>query len=224
MYRANRRYRKHATFLRFVLVVLPLLLIIALFVWWFFLKSDESSSTNFEKIGTRRIESTPTKVFTTPFYKVTLPATWKDNGRKNPFSDEVYYEYQNTQKNYENQWLRIYVDTFRRDLPINRILPVTVSNNQIIPGAISDDCTSFTDAPKNSQNAANWAAKWQGVSFVCDIASAENTTGTVSPDEGYSLTLTGSKGSHEYFFAYTDFNIRPNFQLLSDALKSFEPL
>lgn len=227
MYRSNQRYHKHKTLLRFAVAVSVVLLIIALLVWWLVVRGTRSTSANFDKVGTISIEKPDTKEFTTPYFKISLPRTWEEKGRQNPYSYEVYYLYQNTEKNYDNRWLRVYVDVFPPDMPLNRLLPIALINNKIAPGVLSDDCTVFTGAPTatSGQKAATATAKWQGVSFVCNFAAAQNVTGTGTTDQGYGITMTGPlSGAHKYFFTYTDFNVRPDVQLLSDALKNFQPL
>lgn len=223
MYRANQRYHKHSTMLRFVLIIVPLLVIIIFLVWWFLFRNTGTSSANFDKVGSITVNKPNTKEFTTPYFKISLPTTWEDKGRKNPFSYEVYYLFQNGLKDYDNRWLRVYVDVFPKDIAINRLLPVTLTDGKISPGVLSDECTAFTDAPKAGVMSAT--AKWQGVTFYCDFAKAQNLTGTASAEEGYGITMTGPSGTpHKYFFTYSDFNVRPDYQFLSEALKSFQPL
>lgn len=228
MYRSNQRYHKHATMLRLTLIIIAVLGLSLFVIWWFFVRGNEMTSANFEKVGTITVNRPDTKEFTTPFYKISLPTTWEDKGRKNPFSYEVYYMYQNGLKDYENRVFKVYVDVFPRDLPLNRLLPVTLADGKLSPGVLSDDCTGFTDAPTvgaNGQKGTTAIAKWQGVNFTCNFAAAQNLTGTASAEEGYAITMTGpTSGTHKYFFTYSDFNVRPDYQFMSEALKSFQPL
>jgi hypothetical protein len=214
--------------LRFTILIATVLVLALAVAWWLFVRGNDSTSANFEKVGTITVNRPDTIDFTTAFFKISLPKTWEEKGRQNPFSYEVFYLYQNNQSNYDNRWLRVYVDVFPKDLPLNRLLPVTVVNGKLSPGVLSDECTAFTDAPvvgANGQKAAFAPAKWQGVSFTCNFASAQNLTGTASAEEGYGISMTGSKsGTHKYFFTYSDFNVRPDYQFLSEALKSFQAL
>ena len=204
-----------------------ILLVIGVFVWWLIVRGDHSNSANFDRLGSTPTNQSDNKEFTTPYFKIALPPTWIDKGRKNPYSYEVYYEYQNSETNYDNRWLRVYVDVFPPDKPINRLLHISYVGNKIVSGVLSDDCTVFTGAPAiaNGQKGTSAPAKWQGIDFVCNFAAAENIIGTGTPDQGYAITLTGpSGGTHRYFFTYTDFNVRPDAQILSEALKNFQPL
>ena len=228
MYRSNQRYHKHRILLRFSLVSFAVLLIIVVTIWWFFLRGNDSTSANFEKVGNITISRPDTKEFTTPFFKISLPNSWTEKGKQNPVSYEEYYLYQNGTKDYENRWFRVYVDVFPRDMPLNRLMPLTLLNGKLSPGVLSDDCTAFTDAPvagANGQKPNAVAAKWQGVNFMCNFAVSQNITGTASAEEGYGVTMSGPKsGTHKYFFTYTDFNVRPDLQFLSEAIKSFQPI
>lgn len=228
MYRSNQRYHKHATMLRLTLIIIAALFVLLALGWWLFVRGNDSTSANFEKVGTITVNRPDTKEFTTPFFKISLPTSWEDKGRQNPFSYEVYYLYQNNQVNYDNRWLRVYVDVLPADLPLNRLLPVTVVSGKLSPGVLSDECTAFTDAPAvgaNGQKASYAPAKWQDVNFTCNFITSQNLTGTASAEEGYGVSMTGQKsGTHKYFFTYKDFNVRPDYQFLSEALKSFQPL
>lgn len=229
MYTVNHRQRKHKVFLRFMVFVVPFLAALVVLIWFIFFK-ETGTSSNFSKAGTEVAVVKPdTKDFTNEYFKITLPSTWIDLGRKNPFSYAVYYEFQNSQKDYDNRWLRVYVDVIPDFQAINRLLPVSVVNNRLSPGVLSDECSSFTGAPLNNAggqaDSQTWRAKWQGVEFICDMANPHNYVGTASVDEGYKVSLTNSNGrQHEYFFLYIDHNVRQDYQLLSDAVKSFEPL
>jgi hypothetical protein len=104
-----------------------------------------------------------------------------------------------------------------------------VVDGKIIPGVISDDCTTFTGAPSPGSGGRSsnqiWSAKWQGVKFACSMSKPDNYVGTASVEEGYGITLLSQKGvKHKYFFVYIDHNVRPEYQILTDALKSFETL
>jgi hypothetical protein len=57
------------------------------------------------------------------------------------------------------------------------------------------------------------------------MTGQQNQVGTASADDGYNVPITGPlKGTHTYFFVYTDNNVRPDTSILSDALKTFVAL
>jgi hypothetical protein len=167
-----------------------------------------------------------TRDFVNDHFKITLPTTWVDLGLKNPFSYEVYYEFQNTLKDYDNRWVRVYIDVIPSSQAITKLLPVAVVGNRLVPGELSDTCRSFNGAPAEGSNqgtAQTWIANWQGVEFNCNMNVGENFMGTASSDEGYSVTLVNQDGtSHKYFIAYIDHNIHPDNNFLFDVVNSFE--
>jgi hypothetical protein len=229
MYSANKRQRRHKVFMRFMLFVTPFFVVIGLLVWFILFRSVDTT-TNFARSGAQVATVKPaTKELTTDLFKISLPTTWESLGKKNPFSDEVFYEFQSTQKDYDNRWLRVYVDTFPKDYPLNRLMPISIVENRIVPGALSDECSSFTGAPLDARTGQtggqNWTAKWQGIDFICDMTKASNKSGTASAEEGYGVKLRSGDGvPRKYFFVYIDQNIRPDYQIFTDALKSFKTL
>jgi hypothetical protein len=228
MYSADKRQKRRGIFIKFIILMIPFFAVLALITWLVFYR-DTSNSASFQKTGAEVAEvKLATKDFTNTYFKITLPTSWADNGRQNPYSNQVYYEFQNTLKNYNNRWIRIYVDVFPGDFAINRLMPVSVVNNRIVPGTLSDDCTTFTGAPLSESGrstAVTWEARWQNIKFICNVAAPANFTGTASLQEGYGITLTSKNGSsHKYFFVYIDHNAHPEYTTFSDALKSFETL
>jgi len=207
------------------LYVVPFAIALVALGWFVFLR-DDSNSASFTKAGTEVATVSPkTTDFVNEYFKITLPSTWVFLGRQNPFSNQLYYEYQNKQKDYDNRWLRVYVDIFPGDYAITRLLPLTVSNNHLVLGDLSDDCNTFTGAPlaNNSQGlSGSWAAKWRNINFTCDL-SRQQTVGTASLEEGYGVTIKSkNNAAHKYFFVYIDHNIHPDYTLLSNVVKSFE--
>lgn len=230
MYAANKRQRRHKIFMRFALFVTPFILAIGLLIWFILFRSTESTSTNFARSGAQVATVKPaTKDISTDLFRISLPTTWEALGKKNPFSDEVYYEFQSTQKDFDNRWLRVYVDTFPKDYPLNRLMPINIVEGRVVPGTLSDECSSFTGAPLDARTGQatgqNWTAKWQGTDFICDMTKASNKSGTASIEEGYGVMIKSGDGTkHKYFFVYIDQNIRPEYQIFTDALKSFKTL
>lgn len=229
MYSVNKRQKQQLIFFKFLLFVIPCLMILGLIIWLVFFK-ETYNSANFQQTGVKVAGIKPkTKDFVNELYKISLPTSWTYNGLKNPFSDQLYDEYQNMAKDYENRWIRIYIDVFPADFAIDRLLPVSVSDNAIIPGSVSNDCKTFEGAPFSPRGsnigADTWEANWQNVSFICNIATSLNYIGATSKEEGYGITLLSQNGqSHEYFFLYIDHNAHPEYTTFTDALKSFETL
>lgn len=228
MYTVNQRQHRHKIILRFFLFVFPFLIALGALVW-FFIFRNSGDSASFTQPGTKvAAVEVETKVFSNDLFKITLPSTWIELGRKNPTVYEVYYEFQNGQKDYDNRWVKVYVDVFPESQAINRLLPVSVVNNRLLPGStVSENCRTFTGAPTSNGQADSqtWKAKWMNIEFVCDVQTPRNYVGTASANEGYGTTLVSTTGrAHKYFLLYIDHNINPEYQAFINAVKSFEVL
>jgi len=225
MYRVNKRHSNRLILGEFILFIVPITIVLVFLIWFVFYRST-TDTVSFAKPGVQVASVAPkTTLFSTSLFSITLPATWVSDGYKNPFSNQEYYEYRNMQKNYDDQWLRVYVDVFPSDFPINDVLPVTVENNRMVPGTISSDCSTFNGAPTENTNSATdnqpWLANWQGISFTCDMVPSQ-TVGTASISEGYGITLKSKNGSsHKYFIVYIDDSAEPSFQNIVNAVQSF---
>lgn len=166
--------------------------------------------------------------FTEQYFTIRLPEDWQLNGH----SDESLYNkytFQATAKNKDNRWLEVYVDRVPENLSFNRILPVFINENRfVVASSVSDNCTEFTGdkAAKPEPSVRTIPAKWQGVTFDCDMANyIRNVVGVGSPENGHNLPLSGPTGAkHIFYFVYIDHNINPDYQILERALESFTPL
>ena len=122
MYTANHRQHRHKIFVRFFLFVFPFLIALGVLIWFLFFRNT-SNSASFTQPGVKVAVVKPeTRDFVNDYFKITLPSTWVELGRKNPHSYEVYYEFQNTQENYENRYLRVYLDVIPDFQAITRLI------------------------------------------------------------------------------------------------------
>lgn len=227
MYTATKRHKKRRGIAGFFLIVLVVLVCLSGIVWWFFVRSTGSQTTSINSTLTQNIAvEAEKKKHSTEFYSLELPMTWEAKGKHRPTSDSVYFEYQNTEKNFDNRGLRVYVDVFPADLPINHLLPITVVGSMLIPAVVSDDCADFSSPPSSKANAQKQdfiQAKWQGVTFTCDLKKLDRKTATASAEEGYGVSVANSKGVvHKFFFVFIDRNVQPDHQFLAEVIKSFK--
>ncbi|MEZ6331378.1 MAG: hypothetical protein R3B12_05270 [Candidatus Saccharimonadales bacterium] len=229
MYTVNKTRSRKKLLIEFFVVLMGLFVILAFVIWFFVFRSNGETSSNFTKTGgTVAVVAPATVDFVVDEFKISLPEGWVLNGKQNPYYNQVYYEFQSKVKDYENRWLKAYVDVIPQEYALNKLLPITVEGNRIQPGVMSEDCKSFTGAPKpgaGQTSAQTWKATWQDVTFVCDMATQQNHIGTANATNGYNVPIVGpTKGKHTYFFVYIDHNIRPDTTILKNALKSFEAL
>jgi hypothetical protein len=161
-----------------------------------------------------------------PLYSFELPGDWKEIGRQST-PNEHSVSWQASKKGEDNRYLTLYVDVIPPDIAVNRLLPVSAQGATLSYGDISEKCETFTgngtvDASRGTQLKPA-PAKWQGVSFICNLPRmVDNQIGTGSSEGINQVTVTGpGKGAHRYFFLYTDRNIQPNYNILYEAVRSF---
>jgi len=229
MYTVNKTRSRKKLLIEFIAVLLAIFIVAAFLVWFFIFRGGTQSSASFNKTGgTVAVVEAATIEFTVDEFKISLPEGWELLGKQNPYYNQLYYEFQSKVKDYDNRWLKVFVDVIPQDYALNKLLPITVEGNKLKPGIMSDDCKTFTGAPKpgsGQTSAQTWKATWENVTFICNMQSQQNHVGTASAADGYSVPVTGpAKGTHKYFFVYIDHNVRPDTSILTDAVKSFEAL
>lgn len=165
-----------------------------------------------------------------PFFNLSLPGPWQETSA-HADGDYNSLQWNYTDKQSGNRWFRVYVDTIPQKLAVNYMLPLTVAGNQLQPGQISDNCTTFTqNATGNTSHDVSTPisqgtieARWQGVDFICDNSHVSHqVAGAASTDGLNKVTLSGpSAGAHSYYFVYEDDNYKPDYSIFSSILSSF---
>ena len=226
MYKINStQSSKWLAFKIFIITVL-IIFILIIILWFLFFKNSGQSITTFDRLnGQKTTLVPPTKDFTVDEFKITLPEAWQFIGKQNPYYNEVYYMFQSKEVNKDNRWLRVYVNVIPEQYAVNRLLPISPSENKLITGEMSTDCKNFNGAP-NAQNSVNgaqaWVTTWQDISFTCDLSGVSNQVGTASMQNGYAVPVTGEKSvTNKYFFVYIDQNAKPDYSILKNAVNSF---
>lgn len=144
-----------------------------------------------------------------------LPADWKlSSSRKD--GRQHFYIWNSTKKGAADRRLTLYVDIMPANHKLVKLQPITPNGAKLILGNLSDDCVNFAGSADRQGN-AEFEAKWENVSFMCDPIKANQTIGTGTVEGGIKTTV----GNHSYFFFYEDHNIRPDSQILADVLRSF---
>jgi hypothetical protein len=223
MYQHGRRVQRphnYKIFLATVAVIGVVVLVV-----WFMIHKDIANTTapksNVPIVSTIADGSGDTITIQEPYFSFELPSDWK-------FQTEVHQTYANsytwasTKKGGDDRTLTIHVDIMPQDYKIVKMLPLTSNGASFLLGNVSDDCVKFSGTEVQRKSNASFQAKWQDVLFMCDPMSANQTAGTGSKKDGIGAPLSGSKGTHKYFFYYEDHNIRPDSSILRDAVSSFK--
>ena len=107
-------------------------------------------------------------------------------------------------------------------------MPVEAVGSGLRHGSVSDNCAAYTEGGSFQANdalkAKDTPAKWEEVTFLCDLPKVfDNVIGTSSKEGINIVTVVGPKaGKHSYFFVYTDHNAHPNYEIFIDVIKSFK--
>lgn len=164
-----------------------------------------------------------------PTFKMQLPGDWREIRRiKNSVENSILW--QSTKLKENNRYVTVYIDIIPRQLAVNKLLTVEGVGGEIRHGAISDNCAAYTNGGAIDANAALKSkvtqAKWEEVTFMCDLPKVfDNVVGTSSKEGINIVSVTGEeKGTHKYFFTYTDHNAHPNYDIFTDMLDSFSAL
>jgi hypothetical protein len=205
---------------------------------WFWLHRDSAKDTQiknsnaeftsfYDGKGGGAKKSIDEKLFT-----FSLPEDWKEISRAN---DTVkFIEWQSTKKDTTARSMKLYIDyipqgTNGNAFAVNKLVPVQVVNNRILPGQVSGQCNEFNTSQYQSgakvKNAVESApAKWQEANFNCDLGNfLRNVVGTAMVGGDYKTKLKAKDGSeHTFFFVYTDHTINPDVQIMTQAIQSFE--
>lgn len=221
MYRYGERRRKFHT----VLVVLVVLLLLATgggYLWLRSLKPNTYiSPAPAPKVTMVQAATTPMITISEPLFTLQLPSGWKA-----ATDDYIHptYLWSGSGKVDSARALALYVDTIPTQLAVNRVLPVRSVGDGLLPlGDVSDNCSTFTRPPQTDSYNGTATGKWQGMTFLCDLANYERDVVGISSTDGVNtVTLTGkTTGAHKIFMTYTDNTGAPDYTIFTTALNSF---
>lgn len=154
-----------------------------------------------------------------PLFTLELPSDWKQE-RRVQSKVANYYEWRSTKPGANDRRLFLHIDTMPQSYKITKLQPLSPNGNKFILGNLSDTCVNFVSIPISSN--APVQARWENVTFMCDPIINNQTIGTGSEAGGIATSLSGSSGTHQYFFYFEDHNIRPDDTILVNVLKSFQ--
>jgi hypothetical protein len=220
MYRFGERIHHHRK-LYVWLISFVCVLVISVFAGDKLLKSDTHiAKAPAPTVHALNYNDTKTITFSEPLFMIALPSDWKlESKATTPY---VTYRFGSTLAHQDARWLDIYTDGVPAGFGVNRALAVSASGGKLVlESDVSDNCANFT-GPVAGQPATATLGKWQGVDFLCDLGNyVRDVVGTSSPEGPDVVTLTGTTGKHQFFFAYTDNNASADYSIFTNALKTF---
>jgi hypothetical protein len=157
-------------------------------------------------------------------YTMTLPAGWHQTNVVNSDSENSV-SWQSGPADDGTRTLTVYVDRIPQNIAINRLLPILVHGQTISYGVLSGNCSTFAQAsPAQATQPVPVPAKWQGISFLCNIPESDgDLVGTSELGSVDSIKVIGPQlGKNTYFFLYADHNIQPQYSVFYHILDSFK--
>lgn len=215
MYRIGRGVKKSSRRHIGRIVVVGLLAGIIAGAYWLYLFMQGSGDKPITPQAITREYAPPQtethKTFDTPEFHMELPVDWVLKEHQTiPYN---VYTYQAGEKTADNRWFDIYADNVPSAKAVNRLQPAVFTESGLMAtGQISDNCYELAG------NKPAAAQTYMGISFTCDVQDyTRNVVGVGVAGKGTTVAL----GGHKFVITYTDHNVRPNYQILEDMLKTF---
>ena len=224
-YRKKRTFRKkwRVAFAVFVLLLLAIGGGIAYDIY----RGQSKPQTGAANISQLTFDKTPKLKITEPTFTLQLPADWKEVNRMQT-REQHNITWQATKAKEDNRFMTVYIDILPRSMAVNKLLPLETVGDKLRHGGVSDNCAAYTEGgtldAQSAAKAKETPAKWEEVTFICDLPRVfDNVVGTSSKEGINLITVTGKEaGKHTYFFTYTDHNVRPDYTIFTDIIESFQ--
>ena len=161
------------------------------------------------------------KLFSQPSFEVKLPVDWKL--QTHITGEYSVYRFSGTGPASSLRSLDVYDATMPVNFAVNRVQPVEATGTHLTAtGSISDNCAEFTKAAPASGQAGT-IAKWQNIDFLCDLHNTtRNVVGTSASGGINRVAVEGQDGQkHNFFLAYTDHGLNPDYAAFYSSIESF---
>jgi hypothetical protein len=211
--------KKTSQWKRLVIVALLSLLIfggiVTAFIWEA-RKSDTQSQTENEAASEQMVREL---MVDEEYFSLILPEGWQETARFSTKKERsITWQSEDA---FSGGELKLYIDTIPANLAIKRLLPLIPAKDKLTDDQLSNDCNEFKGAKKNRKNPQK--VTHEGISFWCDIPSAQVRIGTGAKGATNTTTVKGqTKGEHKYFFVYTDEDAQQDVSALTAAIMSFQ--
>lgn len=192
------------------------------------LRSNQAASVEGEERTVAQVLSDSDAYFVNePNFDFELPEDWREVDRIQTNSEQSI-TWQATERDEDNRTLTLHINTIPEE-PIVRMLPISVNGNRLQRGQMSPNCSGFTGSettdPGERRGQPPTQTRWANTDFICDVGRIvdENIVGTGQAGEDINtFTVTGEEsGTNSYFFLYKDRNVRPNFEIMYNAVNTF---
>lgn len=205
-----------------------ILIILALFIWAFIFIRDHLKQKTIvhqsKGIVTKVVDDDKTKTYTEPDFTIDLPTSWQETAR--PPGPYQSYNWSTSSGGTDGEQLVVYEDSIPANIAVNRVLIVNAEGDHIATdGVASDNCFQYTISGAARLGEFGAPAKWQGVSFICDVSNqARDVIGTSSMDGVNQINMKSQSSAtvHKFFFTLDNENYaNPNYTTFYNAIQSF---
>lgn len=226
-YRYGKKRREKKRWRWAILALILVLLLIGGLIGYDVYKGRSTPQSGAAKTSELAVKGGPKIKINEPTFTLELPADWKETNR---IDGEYEYSitWQATKAKADNRFMTIYIDKIPLKKSFNRLLPLAAVGSSLRHGSVSDNCAGYTEGGSQDANSALKAkdtlAKWEEVTFMCDLPKVfDNVVGTSSLEGVNIVSVTGKDaGKHKYFFLYTDHNTRPDYEIFTIIIESFK--
>ena len=222
VYRLGKREKsKRRRIIFWAILIVLVLLLLALGVLWLRRKlRPQVMITQSTAVTTHVSYATQTKQYIEPDFSISLPTSWHVVPR--PPGPYQSYTWQSSDLVTDGQVIEIFENTIPVNFAVNRVLVIDGENDHLtLDGSASDNCSTFTKDSSPTQLGA--AAKWEGVSFLCDQNNQERDVIGTSSTDGVNTVILKDQSTgvnHKFFFTYTDYSTDPDYTVFYNALNS----
>ncbi|HEY4963537.1 MAG TPA: PsbP-related protein [Candidatus Saccharimonadales bacterium] len=217
----KKSHKKRNILLVVILIAIIILLLLGLYFAKKYIHSNTKINQSKAQVSTYSGSANGSlKTYSASDFSFQMPSGWTEVPLKN--SEYNMFEWQ-TGTGAKYQTIQIFEDTIPANFAVNHVLIVQANQNQVTAiGSPSDNCQNFTNGHITSTQ-VGYPAKWQNVSFNCDLNNTlRDTVGTSSARAINSVTLVSpTNAHHSFFFLYTDHAVEANYGDFEQLISSF---
>ena len=161
----------------------------------------------------------PKKLYSNEIFSFTSSKDWQYS-QEASLRPHRYIFYSSTSKGLVDYELRVYLNEFPENNPVNYILPVTVQAGRLMPQPASARCSSLPPVTKSNNFVPK---KYQNITFLCDNASSRQVAGAGIEGGSYEIPLYNTQGKLQkigLFFTDHSAGYRP--ETFKEIVESFK--
>ncbi len=198
-----------------VLVIMMVLVAIVVLIDSYIQNTDKSEITSRENSS---VVASKENVLTTEYFQIQAPSGWVEVSSETKPPLYVFRELNGTLIKRE---LRVYVNSPPEEIRSTHALPVSVKDDQIVPGDVSEHCkghSAFSPSQRSPRT-----INWDGVQMLCVPDSIEFNVVVGTKGNSQGVLMKRPNGDPiSYTMIYRDLAASPSSVGLYSILRSFQ--